>query len=138
MREIPWMKPSDIEYDDNFKGLGQATFDTPFATKAAKASVFLRADGSVSTVRADIDRELLRRLFLIGDRKGMGNVPTLDSPSHDTRGSEPVIEIVKRKDGIVAKLRYVIEAPTKRNGTGSAPTNSAKSSDGGDESDDRP
>lgn len=137
-QQIPWMKPIDIEYDEKFNGLGPATFDTPFATKTAKASVFLRLDGSVSTVRSDIDPELLRRLFLIGDRQVVGNAPTLDAPNQNARRSVPVIEIIKGKDGIVAKLRYVTAAPARRNGTGSTPTQSGASRSDGAASGSRP
>jgi hypothetical protein len=130
---IPWLKPADVLYDAKFKCLGSKTFDTPFSTKAAKAGLFLRADGSVNTVCADISADLLRRLFIIGDGEVMGPVPSLEPPGRRVRGSVPTLEIVKGKDGPIAKLRYVVLPPIRRPGSGSAEGSSSEGDSGGED-----
>jgi hypothetical protein len=67
-QKIPWTKPEDVTWHENFPKLGQpGSFATPHKLDDRPAAVFLRADGSVSTERADLELAALRKLFQIAD-----------------------------------------------------------------------
>jgi hypothetical protein len=66
--KIPWTKPEDVTWHENFPRLGQrGSFATPHALGNRPAALFLRADGSVSLEPADLDLAALRKLFQIAD-----------------------------------------------------------------------
>jgi hypothetical protein len=67
-RKIPWTKPEDVAWNDNFPALGRpGSFATPHQSDNRPAAAFVRADGSVLTERADLDLTALRRLLRIAD-----------------------------------------------------------------------
>ena len=61
-RKIPWTKPEDVPWSDAFPGsASRGSFATPHKFEGRPAAVFLRADGSASMERADLDLAALRR-----------------------------------------------------------------------------
>ena len=67
-RKIPWTKPEDVPWSDGFPGLGKpGSFAAPHKFEDRPAAVFLRADGSASMERADLDLAALRKLFQVAD-----------------------------------------------------------------------
>ena len=67
-RKIPWTKPEDVPWSDAFPGLGKpGSFASPHKFEGRPAAVFLRADGSASMERADLDLAALRKRFQVAD-----------------------------------------------------------------------
>ena len=135
--KIPWTKPQDVPFGDTSPGIGKkGGFAAPFHAKAGKAGLFLRADGSVATIRQDIDKELLRRLLTINDRQVVTPAPTIDPPGLQARRRKvAVIEIRRTGKEVQARLMFEIDERRRPGSgrTGSAPSASApKTSDGAD------
>lgn len=109
-RKIPWMKPEDVVVDENFPGIGKPSgFAAPFRIGDKAGGVFLRADGSVTTIRSDIEAQTLQDLLHIADGHPIGNVPSLNTAGASGPPRIPVIEI--RTDSSGATARLVFENP---------------------------
>jgi len=111
-RKIPWMKPEDVTFDDSFAPLGKpGSFAAPYKTDKASAAVFVRADGSATTIRADVDIKTLRNLLQIADGQRIPDVPAL-RPTRTSRQQQiAVIEIQRTATGPTAKLVLQTFAP---------------------------
>jgi len=110
-RKIPWMKPEDITFDDDFPGIGkEGGFAAPYKTDKASGGVFARVDGSVTTIRTDVDMQVLRNLIQIDDRQRIPEIPTLEPSRRSRQEQILVIEIQRTPAGPTAKL--VIETVT--------------------------
>ncbi len=106
-RKIPWTKPEDVTFDEAFPGIGQeGGFAAPYKTAEAAGGVFVRADGSATTIRADIDPELLRNLIRIDDGQAVGEIPELVPTPSRRRQQALVIEIPRDKPGAKARLLF--------------------------------
>ena len=109
-RKIPWLKPEDVTFGKQFPALGQkGSFATPYEARGVKAGLFLYCDGSVRTIRADVDMKTLRNLLMIGDGNPIGEVPSFDAPRRRPRRSPgikqvQVIEIIRTEKGVQARL----------------------------------
>ncbi|HIQ22021.1 MAG TPA: hypothetical protein EYH34_12435 [Planctomycetes bacterium] len=104
-RKIPWTKPGDVVFDENFPGIGKGGgFAAPWKTDKGSGGVFLRGDGSVTTIRSDVDMELLRNLIVIADGHPIPEVPTLEPSRPRGQRPIPVIAIERTAAGPTAKL----------------------------------
>ncbi len=104
-RKIPWMKPEDVAFDEQFPGLGKERgFAAPYKTDKGVGGVFLFADGAVTTIRDDIDLALLRNLVQIADGQVIGDFPRLQPVRRGRTEQALVLEIPRNKPGAVAKL----------------------------------
>ena len=111
-RKIPWMKPEDVTFDDSFAPLGKpGSFAAPYKTDKASAAVFVRADGSATTIRADVDIKTLRNLLQIADGQRIPDVPALRPRRTSRQGQIAVIEIERTAAGPTAKLVLQTFAP---------------------------
>ncbi len=109
-RKIPWTKPEDIVFNEKFPALGEkGGFAAPYEVGKLKAGEFLWCDGSVRTIRSDIDMQTLRNLILISDGNVIGEIPG----SGPTRGrpgprsgvkAAQSIEIIRDAKGVRARL----------------------------------
>ena len=67
-KQIPWMKPQDLEFEQDFTKLGdKGGFATPYMSDNGDFGLFLLADGSVSQIQKSIAGEQFRRLLTIDD-----------------------------------------------------------------------
>ena len=106
-RQIPWMKPEDVVIGDDFARLGEKTsFATPYGTRGSPATLFLFGDGSVRTIPASIDMQLLRNLLTISDGNPIGDLPSTGRKDAARRGTKQtqVIEIIRGEKGVRARL----------------------------------
>jgi hypothetical protein len=109
-RKIPWMKPEDVAWSDNFPGLGQpGGFAVPYKQGAHKAGVFLRADGSVAAIRDDVALADWRNLWQVADAHPIGQVPEIPSAAQQVRQPPglTILEIPIGQPG--AGARIVVE-----------------------------
>ncbi|MBL7041977.1 MAG: DUF1559 domain-containing protein [Pirellulaceae bacterium] len=130
-RKIPWMKPEDVVFDEQFSGLGKEQgFASPYKTEKGSGGVFVFADGSVTTIRDDIDIELLRNLVQIADGQRIGDIPRLQPVRRSRSEQVLVLTIPRDKAGAPAKLtiedlRPKEEVPGTAPATPSAPSPAA-------------
>lgn len=67
-QKIPWMKPEDVVFTAKFPPLGKkGSFAVPYKSAGSPFGLFLFADGSVHTLRADMDMKTLRNLLQRND-----------------------------------------------------------------------
>jgi len=72
-RKIPWMKPDDVVFSDKFPPLGKkGSFAVPYKSGSSAFGPFSFADGSVQSLRADIDMRTLRNLLQKADGNPVG------------------------------------------------------------------
>jgi hypothetical protein len=104
-RKIPWMKPEDVTFHDEFPAPGQpGGFAAPYKSQEASGGVFLFGDGSVKAIRDDVDLQTWWDLFQIADGRPIGDVPEL-RPSPPRRHQQiEVIQIDRGEGGITARL----------------------------------
>lgn len=105
-RKIPWMKPDDVKFDENFPALGKkGSFATPYESSGVASGEFLLCDGSVRSIRSDIDLTTLRNLLTIADGNSIGDIPGSQRP-RPRRGVKQaqVIEIIRTDKGVRARL----------------------------------
>lgn len=105
-RKIPWMKPEDIKFDEKFPALGKkGSFATPYESGGIASGVFLFGDGSVRSIRSDINPTTLRNLLTISDGQVIGEIPGNQRP-RPRRGvtQAQVIEIIRTDKGVRARL----------------------------------
>ncbi len=126
-RKIPWMKPEDVVFDEQFPGLGKEQgFAAPYKTDNGSGGVFVFADGSVTTIRDDVDMALLRNLIQIADGQPIGDIPRLQPVRRSRSEQVLVLTIPRDKPGAPAKLtiedlRPKEEVPGAAPGAASAP-----------------
>ncbi len=93
--KIPWTKPEDIELGENIPSIGgKEGFAAPYQAKAGTAGVFLFADGRVTTIRTDIEKDLWRNLLRRNDRQIVASPPSL---GEEARNKERIRMIEYRK-----------------------------------------
>ncbi len=113
-RKIPWMKPEDVTWSDTCPMLGKpGSFAAPHKLDDRTAGVFVRVDGSVSTIRDDVDPADWRRLLQIADGERLGKIPGSPSPAEVARRPEgtPLLEIPLKQPGASARLVIVPHVP---------------------------
>jgi hypothetical protein len=77
-RKIPWMKPEDVTWNDNFPGMGQpGGFAAPYKARGHAVGIFLRGDGSVTAIRDDVSPADWRNLWQVADGHPLGEIPQL-------------------------------------------------------------
>jgi hypothetical protein len=115
-RKIPWMKPEDVVVDEKLPGLGQpGGFAAPYRIGDKAGGVFLWADGSVRTIRTDIEAQTLQNLLHIADGQPIGSIPSLDATGPSGPPRMPVIEIRSGASGPTARLVFEdLERPGQR------------------------
>lgn len=109
-RKIPWMKPEDVVFDEQFPGLGKERgFAAPYKTDKGAGGAFVFADGFATTVREDIDIALLRSLVQIADGGlvDIDDIPKLQPVSRDH--DEPVLVLTVPRDTPDAVAKLTIE-----------------------------
>lgn len=102
-RKIPWTKPEDIVFDEAFPGVGKPAgigAPHPGASPEERVGLVGFADGSVRTVRGDLDRDTLAPFLT---RNG-GEItqPESLSAAGDAGGGQPqqpMVRILKADDG---------------------------------------
>ena len=110
--EIPWTKPEDIALNEKTPALGKENgFATPYDAKLGQAGLFVMCDGSVQTIRADIEKEQFRRLLQRNDGMVVGSIPSLN-PDQPQNAQRVLVFTYRRTDqGIQAVLRYTFITP---------------------------
>ena len=105
-RKIPWMKPEDIAFDDNFAGIGnEGGFSAPLKVGEETAGVFALCDGSVLALRSSIDKTLLHKLITSNQGEVTGTIPKAGFGSQGRRGGPQIsLQIVDTEQGVVARL----------------------------------
>ena len=105
-RMIPWTKPEDIVLNEKFPALGQkGGFAAPYEIGKLKSGQFLICDGSVRTIRSDINMQTLRNLILISDGNVIGKIPGGGSPRpRPGVKAAQFIEIIRDAKGVRARL----------------------------------
>ena len=105
-RKIPWMKPEDVKFDDQFPALGETGgFATPYESRDARAGVFLISDGSVRTIGSAIPMMTLRNLITIADGQVIADFPGIQSTRRRPGIKRAqMIEIVRTDKGATARL----------------------------------
>lgn len=127
-RKIPWMKPEDVVFDEQFPGIGKEQgFAAPYKTDKGSGGVFVFADGSVTTIRDDIDMALFRNLIQIADGQRIGEIPRLQPVRRSRSEQVLVLTIPQDKPGAPAKLtiedlRPKVEVPGTAPAAPSAPS----------------
>lgn len=104
-RKIPWAKPEDIVFDDDFPDLGQpGGIAMPYGTAEEKnrRAPVARTDGSVFTLPQDTPKDTVRALITIAggeiiDQRGLSSMPNRNSAL-----KFPLFKIVRKPDGSVA------------------------------------
>jgi hypothetical protein len=101
-RQIPWAKPEDIVIDDTFPGVGKPAgigAPHPGASPEEKVGLVGFTDGSVRTIRGDLDRDTIAPFLT---RNG-GEVVPGDAlggrPAGGNRPAGALIRIFKSDDG---------------------------------------
>jgi len=103
-RKIPWTKPEDVAFDEQFPGLGKpGGFAAPYKTEQGAGGVFVYADGSSHAISDRIDLHLLRCLVHIADLQEVGDVPTIPTPGR-LPTALPVLELKLGQPGPSARL----------------------------------
>ncbi len=105
-RKIPWMKPEDVKFEEKFPALGKkGSFATPYESSGVASGVFLFSDGSVRSIRSDINPTTLRNLLTIADGNLIEELPGSQRP-RPRRGVNraQVIEIIRTGKGVRARL----------------------------------
>jgi len=126
-RKIPWTKPEDIVFDDDFPGIGKkGGFAAPFKTDNASGGAFVRADGSVTSICADIEMHVLRNLIQIADGQRIPKIPTLEPHLYSRQEQIAVIEIQRTPAGPKAKLVIETVTPQEEFRPGEPPRRKAK------------
>jgi len=108
-RKIPWTKPEDIVFDEDFPGIGKPTgigAIHPIGDGHCAAVVSF-ADGSVQTLADSVDTEIVRKLLT----RGGGEVVDRDDLGGSGAGAAdpnrpPLLKVVADDDG---KLRLEID-----------------------------
>lgn len=106
-RKIPWMKPEDVSFDKEYPRPGEkGGFDAPYRNSRGKGGVFLYGDGSVRTIRDDVEEEDWKNLLLISDGNVVGDPPQLSGRPSGRRAKPAAqfIEIHKTGDNYKARL----------------------------------
>lgn len=102
-RNIPWAKPEDIVFDNAFPGVGKAGgigANHPGATADKKIGLVGFTDGSVRSVRGDIDRDTIAPfLTRNGGEVIDGDVLTVQGDKGSNRPQQPLVRIFKSDDG---------------------------------------
>jgi hypothetical protein len=109
-RKIPWMKPEDVMWNDNFPGLGQpGGFAAPYKARDHAAGIFLRGDGSVTAIRDDVNLADWRNLWQVADGRAIGEIPQLPSSVQGPRQPPglTILEIPIGQPG--ASARVIVE-----------------------------
>ena len=76
----------------------------PYKTDQGAGGVFLFTDGSVTTIRDDVDITLLRNLIGIADGQVLGEFPRLRPDRRTSYQQILVLEIPRNKPGAAAEL----------------------------------
>ena len=102
-RQIPWAKPEDIVLDENFPGVGKPAgigAVHPGASPDTQVALVGFADGSVRTVRGDLESEKIAP-FLTRNGAEVVEYEVLDAEGGNVGGGapQPMIRIFKSDDG---------------------------------------
>jgi len=102
-RKIPWAKPEDIVFDDAFPGVGKAGgigANHPGATPDQKIGLVGFTDGSVRSVRGDIDRDTIAPFLTRNGREVIdGDVLAVQGDKAANRPQQPLVRIFQADDG---------------------------------------
>jgi hypothetical protein len=101
-RRIPWMKPEDVAWSDDFPGPGKpGGFAAAYKIGERAAGVFLHADGSAGAIRDDIAVADWHNLLQIADGHPIGEIPAYPSRSRKIPRPEAMtmLEIPLRQPG---------------------------------------
>lgn len=105
--EIPWTKPEDFELGEQIPSIGgERGFAALYEAKAGRAGVFLFADGSVTTIRTDIETQHWRNLLQRNDRQSVDLPPSFDEAARNAERIR-VLEYRTTDAGPQAVLRMV-------------------------------
>jgi hypothetical protein len=104
---IPWTKPEDVVFEKEFPRPGEkGSFAAPYESRGRRGGVFLYGDGSVRTIRSDVDAETWQYLLTRNDGMPTEEPPGLDGPVTGRPGSQAMqyVEVYRTAAGWQARL----------------------------------